>query len=74
MVKEIYANLIVGASAVGGAYVKSNVFSLGNNYYDIALGLGISFAGYYLKVNGVTDVLEGFGLGYALTSAIAEFI
>ena len=62
--------VVDAASAVAGAYVENNIFSLQKTvnipYADVALGALIALAGWYTKYDGVSDAVEAFGIGYAL--------
>jgi hypothetical protein len=61
--------LLASGSAVAGAIVQQNVslpIVSGNVWYQAALGAGIAALGYFvIKMDGVGDAVEAFGVGYA---------
>lgn len=69
--------IIVAASAAAGAWVESSSpvaksVPILNSlpYADAILGVLIAAAGYFTHYNIVSDVVESFGIGYALGAVL----
>ena len=56
-----------GAAVAAVAHQKLGI-STGNALVDAALGIGLAFAGWYTEMDGISDFVEGVGIGYAFDS------
>ncbi|MGC8621739.1 MAG: hypothetical protein ACP5U0_07500 [Caldisphaera sp.] len=73
---ELDANklsLITGAGAVSGViaeeYLADNT-GFGNNYVNIAIGVGLALLGYFTDFDGVSDFIEAFGIGFVIPAGL----
>lgn len=64
------AGLSGGAGVFASRYAEKKVGFLSNKLVNIGVGAAIFLAGYFIDADGVADVIEGFGAGYALGAAL----
>lgn len=59
----------IGAGVGAVAHDKLGI-STGNALYDAIIGLVVAGVGYYTKYDGISDGIEGAGIGYFLSSIL----
>ena len=63
--------VLVAATGAGvGAAARNVGITTGNVLYDVVLGGVIAFLGWYTDYDGISDFVEGFGIGFALDAAL----
>ena len=59
-----HLTLLASVSGIAGVLVEESGRISNNNYLNAGIGLGLALLGYFTKYDGVSDVLEAFGIGY----------
>ena len=62
--------VLVAAVGAGSGAVAHQFLSTGNALYDVAIGAVLAVAGWYTEYDGVSDFVEGFGVGYIFDSVL----
>ena len=62
--------LISAAGAVVGMELNALNVSTGNRIVDFVIGVGLVVAGHYMDMDGISDFVQGLGVGYALAAAL----
>jgi hypothetical protein len=62
--------LISAAGAVVGMELNKLNISTGNRYLDFAIGVGLAVVGYVTDYDGISDFVEGMGIGYAFAAIL----
>ena len=68
--------IVASAGTIAGAYVENKFGRMlpvvgSNNIALAAVGVAIAVGGWYLKMDGIADALEGFGLGWAANAVLS---
>jgi hypothetical protein len=59
-----HLTLLASVSGIAGVLVEESGFISNDNYINLALGAGIALVGYFTKMDGISDAIEAFGIGY----------
>lgn len=60
-----HLTLIASLSGIAGVLVEESGMISNDNYINAGLGIGLALLGYFTKYDGISDVIEAFGIGYA---------
>lgn len=62
--------IVSATSAALGAAMHQAGLSTGNRWLDVGLGVVVTAAGYLSNYDGLSDAVEGFGVGIVLDSIL----
>jgi hypothetical protein len=71
--KGEHLSLVTAVSATAGAIVESQYplpVPSSIPYGQVVVGAALFLAGYFTKWDGISDVLEAFGIGYGLSALV----
>ena len=65
--------LLSGVSGVAGVLVEESSFISNSNMVNAGIGIALAVLGYFTKMDGISDAIEAFGIGYAAPAILKLF-
>ena len=62
--------LVSAAGVLAGVELNEIGVSSGNRWIDAGIGVGIFMLGHFTNIDGVSDFLEGVGIGYTFKAIV----
>lgn len=59
-----HLTLLASLSGIAGVLVEESGVISNDNYINAGIGIVLAVLGYFTKMDGVSDAVEAFGIGY----------